>query len=231
MLAMAIAAIENEGDRALVEALYTDYYALMLRKAQSMVRERQAAEDVDFNRPEFTECVATLAEVDWKALRYGDGDEGGGDLRALFFPGVYDPLFSENDWSAGCRTLKIRPDAPKLTRASGCFAFVPAASTSRATAQEYLKTLAALNRTAVEGSLPAAACYDFATDPEELARAAGPGFTADSIKRYREQVGDAVVPLMHDNETVVRVRDIAVEYVEGKIDAGMLCGALNGVYG
>ena len=46
MLAMAIAAIENEGDRALVEALYTDYYALMLRKAQSMVRERQAAEDV-----------------------------------------------------------------------------------------------------------------------------------------------------------------------------------------
>ena len=33
MLAMAIAAIENEGDRALVEALYTDYYALMLRKA------------------------------------------------------------------------------------------------------------------------------------------------------------------------------------------------------
>ena len=46
MLSMAIAAIENEGDRALVEALYTDYYALMLRKAQSMVRERQAAEDV-----------------------------------------------------------------------------------------------------------------------------------------------------------------------------------------
>ncbi len=46
MLAMAIAAIENEGDRSLVEALYTDYYALMLRKAQSMVRERQAAEDV-----------------------------------------------------------------------------------------------------------------------------------------------------------------------------------------
>ena len=46
MLAMAIAAIENEGDRALVEALYTDYYALMLRKAQSMVRDRQAAEDV-----------------------------------------------------------------------------------------------------------------------------------------------------------------------------------------
>jgi len=192
---------------------------------------RALGEDVDFNRPEFTECVATLAAVDWKALRYGDGDEGGEDLRALFFPGVYDPLFSENDWSAGCRTLKIRPDAPKLTRASGTFAFVPAASTSRATAQEYLKTLAALNRTGDEGSLPAAACYDFATDPETLANAAGLGFTADSIRRYREQVGDAVVPLMHDNETVRKVRDIAVEYVAGKIDAGMLCGALNGVYG
>ena len=96
---------------------------------------RALGEDVDFNRPEFTECVANLAAVDWKALRYGDGDEGGGDLRALFFPGVYDPLFSENDWSVGCRTLKIRPDAPKLTRASGYIAFVPAASTSRATAQ------------------------------------------------------------------------------------------------
>lgn len=192
---------------------------------------RALGETVDFDRPEFTECVATLGEVDWKALRYGDGDEGGADLRALVFAGVYDPLFSEDDWSAGCRTLKIRPDAPKLSRASGYFAFVPAASTSRATAQEYLKTLAALNQTAVEGSLPAAACYDFATDPEALARAAGMGFTADSIRRYRGQVGDAVIPLMHDNETVVRVRDIAVEYVKGKIDAGMLCGALNGVYG
>ena len=38
MLAMAIAAIENDGDRSLVESLYTKYYALMLRKAQSMVR-------------------------------------------------------------------------------------------------------------------------------------------------------------------------------------------------
>jgi hypothetical protein len=57
------------------------------------------------------------------------------------------------------------------------------------------------------------------------------GFTVDSIIRYREQVGDAVIPLRHDNETVVKARDIAVEYVEGKIDAGMLCGALNGVYG
>ena len=46
MLAMAIAAIENDGDRSLVEELYTNYYALMLRKAQSMVRDRQAAEDV-----------------------------------------------------------------------------------------------------------------------------------------------------------------------------------------
>ena len=192
---------------------------------------RALGEDIDFNRPEFTECVEILAEVDWRGMRYGDGDEGGADLRALFFPGVYDPFFSEDDWSDGCRTLKIRPDAPKLTRASGTFAFVPAPSTSKATAQEYLRTLAALNRTAVEGSLPAVACYDFATDPETLARAAGMGFTADSIRRYREQVGDAVIPLMHDNETVRKVRDIAVEYVEGKIDAGMLCGALNGVYG
>lgn len=46
MLAMAIAAIENDGDRSLMEALYTDYYALMLRKAQGMVGDRQAAEDV-----------------------------------------------------------------------------------------------------------------------------------------------------------------------------------------
>lgn len=191
---------------------------------------RALGEGVDFNRPEFTECVVTLAEVDWKALRYGDGHEGSTDLRALAFAGVYDPLFSEDDWSAGCRTLRIREGAPKLTRASGTFAFMPAASTSRATAQEYLRTLAALNRTALEGSLPAAASYDFVTDPEALARAAGPGFTADSIGRYREQVGDAVIPLMRDNETVARVRDIAVEYVAGKTDAGMLCGALNGVY-
>ena len=46
MLAMAIAAIENDSDRSLVESLYTKYYALMLRKAQSMVRDRQSAEDV-----------------------------------------------------------------------------------------------------------------------------------------------------------------------------------------
>lgn len=46
MLAMAIAAIENDDDRSLMESLYTDHYALMLRKAQSMVRDRQAAEDV-----------------------------------------------------------------------------------------------------------------------------------------------------------------------------------------
>jgi len=187
-------------------------------------------EGVDFNRPEFTECVATLAEVDWKALRYGDGDEGGADLRALVFAGVYDSLFSEDDWSAGCRTLRIRPDAPKLTRGSGCFAFVPAASTSRATAQEYLRTLVAVNRTGDEGSLPAAAGYDFVTDANTLARAAGPGFTADSIRRYREQVGDVVIPFMHDNETVIKVRDIVVQYVEGKIDKQMLAGALNGVY-
>ena len=107
---------------------------------------------------------------------------------------------------------------------------MPAASTSKATAQAYLRTLVAVNRTGDEGSLPAAACYDFATDPEALARAAGPGFTADSIERYRERVGDAVIPLLRDNETMVKVRDMAVEYVEGKIDAGMLCGALNEVY-
>ena len=191
---------------------------------------RALGEGVDFNRPEFTECLALLAEVDWRAMRYGEGDEGGGDLRALCFTNVYDPLFSEDDWSAGSCTLKIREDAPKLSRASGCFAFVPAASTSKATAQAYLRTLVAVNRTGDNGSLPAAACYDFATDPEALARAAGPGFTAGSIARYRERVGDAVIPLLRDNETMVKVRDMAVEYVEGKIDAGMLCGALNEVY-
>ena len=46
MLTAVIAAIENEDDRSLIESLYTDYYVLMLHKAQSMVRGRQAAEDV-----------------------------------------------------------------------------------------------------------------------------------------------------------------------------------------
>ena len=45
MLTAVIAAIENEDDRSLIESLYTDYYVLMLHKAQSMVRDRQAAED------------------------------------------------------------------------------------------------------------------------------------------------------------------------------------------
>lgn len=191
---------------------------------------RALGEGVDFNRPEFTECVETLAEVDWQALRYGDDREGGGDLRAMMFLSTYDPLFTENDHTAGCLTLRIRSDAPKLTRASGYFAFVPAASTSRATAQEYLRTLVAVNRTAVEGSLPAAVGYDFVTDPDTLARAVGLGVTADSIRRYREQVGDAVISIMHDNETVIKVRNIVVQYVEGKIDKQMLAGALNGVY-
>ena len=46
MLTAVIAAIENEDDRSLIESLYADYYVLMLHKAQSMVRDRQAAEDV-----------------------------------------------------------------------------------------------------------------------------------------------------------------------------------------
>ena len=46
VLTAVIAAIENEDDRSLIESLYTDYYVLMLHKAQSMVRDRQAAEDV-----------------------------------------------------------------------------------------------------------------------------------------------------------------------------------------
>ena len=45
MLTAVIAAIENEDDRSLIESLYTDYYVLMLHKAQSMVRDRQAAGD------------------------------------------------------------------------------------------------------------------------------------------------------------------------------------------
>ena len=43
MLTAVIAAIENEDDRSLIESLYTDYYVLMLHKAQFMVRDRQAA--------------------------------------------------------------------------------------------------------------------------------------------------------------------------------------------
>ena len=46
MLTAVIAAIEDENDRSLIESLYTDYYVLMLHKAQSMVRDRHAAEDV-----------------------------------------------------------------------------------------------------------------------------------------------------------------------------------------
>ena len=46
MLTAIIAAIENEDARSLIESLYTDYYVLMLHKAQSMVCDRQAAEDV-----------------------------------------------------------------------------------------------------------------------------------------------------------------------------------------
>ena len=46
LLTAVIVAIENEDDRSLTESLYTDYCALMLHKAQSMVRDRQAAEDV-----------------------------------------------------------------------------------------------------------------------------------------------------------------------------------------
>ena len=46
MLAIAIAAIDNDDDRTLVESLYTTHYALMLATAQTMVRTRQAAEDV-----------------------------------------------------------------------------------------------------------------------------------------------------------------------------------------
>ena len=46
MIALAIATIENDADRRLVEELYTKHYALMLHRAQSMVRDRQAAEDI-----------------------------------------------------------------------------------------------------------------------------------------------------------------------------------------
>lgn len=46
MLTAVIAAIENEDDRSLIESLYTDYYVLMLHKAQSMVRDQDIVESV-----------------------------------------------------------------------------------------------------------------------------------------------------------------------------------------
>jgi len=187
-------------------------------------------EGIDFDRPEFTDCVDVLSEVDWSAMRYGEGDEDGMDRRAVMFILAYDPLSSEGDYAVVTRTLKIRPDAPTLTRASGTFAFVPAASTSRATAQEYLKALVAQNRVASEGSLSAAAAYDFATEPEALAREAGMSYTADSIRRYRARVGDVAFRAEPDVETVRAVRDAVIQYVTGQTDSRELCARLEALY-
>ena len=188
-------------------------------------------ERVDFARAEFRECVEALGNVDWSAMRYGEDAVDGEDCRAITFVGCYDPLFSEDNWIAGCRTLKIRPDAPRISRASGCFAFMTAASTSRATAQEYLKTLVAVNRTAAEDSLSEAAAYDFTTDPALLADAAGMAYTADSVRRYRQAVGDVAFGLEGDNEDILAVRDVAARFASGKIDAQALIEALNRMYG
>ena len=113
-------------------------------------------------------------------------------------------------------TLRIRPDAPKLSRASGTFVFVPAASTSRATAQEYLKTLARVNHTAYDGS-PEAVYFDFATDPEDFASKWGGAESAKAIRQYREQVGDFSFCVNLTRESVGAVQDAANQYVAGQI--------------
>ena len=187
-------------------------------------------EGIDFDRPEFTDCVDALAEVDWGAIRYADNDEGGEDRRVVTFINCYDPLRSEDDWGAGCRTLKIRPDAPRISRASGTFAFVPASSTSRATAQEYLKTLVAENHAASEGNLSAAAACDFTTDPRVIAEEAGMGYTADSIGRYRAQVGDVAFRVEPDTGTILAVRDAVIQFVSGQADSRELCARLETLY-
>lgn len=179
-------------------------------------------EDIDFYRPEFADCVAALEDVDWSALRYGARDVDGQDRRAVCFYGDYDPYFSEEDWEAGLRTLKIRDDAPVISRASGCFAFIPAASTSKATAVEYLKTLVGWNREPGDGQLPNAVQYDFATDPEALAGLTNGACTADSIRNYRQRVGDMALRAEPDRETILATRDAVVRYVAGEDDREML---------
>ena len=113
------------------------------------------------------------------------------------------------------RLCWIREDAPKLSRASGTFVFVPAASTSRATAQEYLKTLAYVNQTNYEGSLEAV-YYDFATDPEDFASKWGGAESAEAIRQYREQVGDFSFCVNLTRESVGAVLTLPTNMWRGK---------------
>lgn len=172
-------------------------------------------EAVDFSKPEFTACLEALEGVDWDALRYHGRDTAidGKEHRAMLFYPDYNP--HESAVVIRC-TLRIRPDAPKLSRASGTFVFVPAASTSRATAQEYLKTLARVNHTAYDGS-PEAVYFDFATDPEDFASAWGGAYMVDAIRRFREQVGDFTFCVNLTPESVVAIQEATNRYVVGQM--------------
>ena len=172
-------------------------------------------ETVDFSKPEFAACLQAFEGVDWNALRYYDGEttNDGKEHRAALFYSCYDPY---KDMTVIPCTLRIRPDAPKLSRASGTFVFIPAASTSRATAQEYLKTLAQVNQTDYEGSLEAVR-YDFATDPEDFSSESGGVYSVEAICRYREQVGDFSFCVELTPESVAAVQDAANQYAVGQI--------------
>ncbi len=172
-------------------------------------------ETVDFSKPEFAACLQAFEGVDWNALRYYDGEttNDGKEHRAVLFYAGYDPY--EDVTVVPC-TLRIREDAPKLSRASGTFVFIPAASTSRATAQEYLKTLAQVNQTDYEGSLEAVR-YDFATDPEDFSSESGGVYSVEAICRYREQVGDFSFCVELTPESVVAIQEATNRYVVGQI--------------
>lgn len=172
-------------------------------------------ETVDFSKPEFTANLEALEGVDWDALRYHGGDTlvDGKEHRATLFYSDYEPY--EDTMVTRC-TLRIRPDAPKLSRASGTFVFIPAASTSRATAQEYLKTLAQVNQTDYEGSLEAVR-YDFATDPEDFSSESGSAYSAEAIRCYREQIGDFSFCMELTPESVVAIQEATNRYVFGQI--------------
>ena len=172
-------------------------------------------ETVDFSKPEFAACLQAFEGVDWNALRYYDGEttNDGKEHRAALFYSCYDPY---KDMTVIPCTLRIRPDAPKLSRASGTFVFIPAASTSRATAQEYLKTLAQVNQTDYEGSLEAVR-YDFATDPEDFSSESGSAYSAEAIRCYREQIGDFSFCMELTPESVVAIQEATNRYVVGQI--------------
>ena len=156
-------------------------------------------ESVDFSKPEFTACLEALEGVDWDALHYHGGDTViDGEHRATLFYSDYEPY--EDAMVTRC-TLRIRPDAPKL---------------SRATTQEYLKTLARVNHTAYDGS-PEAVYFDFATDPEDFASAWGGAYMVDATRHYREQVGDFSFCVNLTPESVVAIQEATNRYVVGQM--------------